>query len=90
MQDRDLTVPNWIDLICPGCGGIDGQVNGNAVNHAFDPDYLHDCGYRGPFEWINPDPPSAVWALRRAQSKHLLSIDRNMDNPYSEREIGRG
>lgn len=69
MAERDLMVPNWVDLYCPSCGAVDGQVDANVVNRADDPNYNHGCGYAGPFEWINPDPPSEVWAERSTATK---------------------
>jgi hypothetical protein len=87
--ERDLTVPCWIDLFCPGCGETDGKINANAVNCAADPDYKHACGYRGPFEWINPNPPAAVWA-ERFQKGHPLPEPRKLDNWSSTQAVVHG
>jgi hypothetical protein len=86
---RDLTIPWWVDTHCPGCGAIDGQLNANAVNRAADPDYKHSCGYVGPWEWVNPYPPRAVWEERRRLQGLQLSENRNMDNLSPQPEVGR-
>ena len=88
--DRDLTIPWWVDMHCPGCGEVDGQLNANSVNRAADPDYRHSCGYLGPWEWVNPAPPRAVWEQRRRHSTLPLSSNRSSDNLSPAQAVGRG
>jgi hypothetical protein len=63
--ERDLTIPDWVDVPCPQCGVCLTPVNANTVEEIRWPLWVHKCGYSGPVEWINPDPPTAVWAARR-------------------------
>ena len=86
--ERDMVTPDWVEMHCPGCGSVDGQVNANTVNKAFDSNYSHSCGYKGNFEWINPDPPAAYWAARQDQKLHL-QVDRHNVDSSSQIRAGR-
>ena len=72
MEERDLTVPKWIELPCPGCGepwlGVDANVCNRLEFAMTTTAKLHICGYTGPVLWVNPDPPAAVWEARRSQA----------------------
>jgi len=76
IEERDFTVLDMVDVPCPQCGKSLGQVSANTLDWVAWTVEEHDCGYSGPVEWFNPNPPSAVWAarqLRQLQPEHSHS-----------------
>jgi hypothetical protein len=57
-MERDLTVPRWIDIPCPGCGIAMTTVDLNTIETLQYDYFEHVCGYKGSMEWINPESPS--------------------------------
>jgi len=53
-QERDLTIPDWVDVPCPKCGESLTKVNANAVIERIWDTVSHGCGYVGRVEYINP------------------------------------
>lgn len=85
--DRDLTIPWWVDMHCPGCGAVIDQVNANFANKIWYDTYTHECGYAGRLDWINPYPPAAVWAARWARGMTPSVHDHSMDSLSGNPEI---
>jgi hypothetical protein len=67
IPDRDLTIPDWVDVPCPKCGAVLINPNANTVvTLAYPSISCKECDFSGPFEWVNPDSPKAYWDRRRA------------------------
>jgi hypothetical protein len=46
----------------PYSNSLGGTVAESQKPNFVVPEEAATCGYSGPFEWVNPDPPAAYWA----------------------------
>ncbi len=89
IEERDLTVPNWVDVLCPQCRAPIDTLNANAVNTAIYETVVCDCGFPGSLTWVNPNPPRLLWEQRR-RTGHPLCVSRSSDSLSQAPEAERG
>ncbi len=71
-MERDLTIPEWVAIPCPECGERIQHVNANAVTEISWPLVMHDCGFKGPVQWVNPDSDYLLARAEKTRAEYQL------------------